>query len=118
MKGTHVFSYKWDKIAGHFVNVKSLASSNGKVIHGHSDDGDLAEAIRSDMVTEQESWYGEGIEIVDVNAVLGKPILTTLELLLYFADHKIFPIDSITDNGGDQLINSPLHSSTFFLLVY
>ena len=99
-KGSFVFSYMWDKIAGHFPHVRSLANKNGMDIRGHSEDRDLADACRADMIQEQKAWFGESTSVVDINQILGKSVITTLELFTYFADNKIFPQESIIMSGG------------------
>ena len=82
-KGSYVCSYVWDKIAGHFPNVRQLAESNGMELRGHSEDRDLADAVRGDMIKEQKEWFGDRNAVIDVNKELGKSVITTLEFSLF-----------------------------------
>ena len=82
IKGEYVFSYCWDKNGGHYPNVRDLAAANNLSMHGQAEDKDFADASR-----------------VNVNHILGKSVITTLELFTYFAVHNIFSIDSLSANG-------------------
>ena len=100
IRGRYVFSYCWDRTGGHFPNVKELAAANGLYLHGQSEDKDFADASRKDLISEQKSLFGQGASLIDINLCVGKSVLTTLELFTYFAENKIFSIDSLSAHGG------------------
>ena len=94
----------WVKIASHFPHVQALANKNGLDIRGHLEDRVLAYACQADMIKEQKSWFGDSINIIDINQALGKSVITMLELCTYFADFNIFPHETIITSGGVSLI--------------
>ena len=99
IKGEYVFSYCWDKNGGHYPNVRDLAAANNLSMHGQAEDKDFADASRADLIAEQNTLFGQGTKLVNVNHILGKSVITTLELFTYFAVHNIFSIDSFSANS-------------------
>ena len=75
--------------------MQALANKNGLDIRGHLEDRVLAYACQADMIKEQKSWFGDSINIIDINQALGKSVITMLELCTYFADFNIFPHETI-----------------------
>ena len=100
IKGEYVFTYCWDKNGGHYPNVRDLAAANNLSMRGQAEDKDFADTSGADLVAEQKTLFGQGSKLVDDNRILGKSVITTLELFTYFAVHNIFSIDSLSANAA------------------
>ena len=105
IKGSHVFSYKWDAVGGGYSNIKKLAQLSGKKLLGWpSSSEDECEDARTDLLRTQNKWWGCDSPCTDINISLNKGIVQTKEVLEFLAVNSTIKVEHILEAGTILLI--------------
>ena len=99
-KGTHVFSYTWDKVGGGFPHINEAVNMSGMILKGFTADSVKGcTDARNSLKAEQDRWFGEDCSYVDVNEELNRNPLQAKDLLVYLARYNILNINTILSCG-------------------
>ena len=109
IRGTHVFTYKWDTIGGGYQNMRKLATlSNSRLLGWAGADIGECEDARLDLLRQQTQWWGSESLCTDINALKNQEILLTRDVFEFLALNSNIKIDHILE-AGTLFYSNKLH---------
>ena len=106
-RGSHIFSYTWDRVGGGFPHINKAVNLSGKLLKGFPADSVRGcSDARSVLKAEQERWFGDDCSYVDVNEELNRNPLQAKDLFVYLAKAKILSVNNIISCGSQVSIFS------------
>ena len=98
-KGTYMFTYLRD-VAGGNSEMKGVLDLNGRDVYGRPTKGPIeSNVLRKKLRAEQKLWFGSDNHVVDLNVILNKNQLTSVEVYKFLYTHGEISMESITDRG-------------------